>query len=68
MATRPETHQNLIHPDKEPAATTGGSGNGTTKSPGRIAQDFRHTELEHSAILSSAAGSGANSPAWRTYP
>ena len=48
--TRPETHQNLIHTDKDQHGRQGGRSNGAFARRGRIAPAHQRTELEHSAI------------------
>ena len=49
--TRPETHQNLIHPDKE-QRTPNRRTNGVPTRPGPLAQMHAHTDFGHSAIQS----------------
>jgi hypothetical protein len=55
LMTRPETHQNLIHLDKEQPGRRSSRSNGAATRPGRYARTRVHTELGHSAILGSVA-------------
>ncbi len=54
--TRPETHQNLIHTDKDRHGRQGGRSNGAFARRGRIAPAHHRTELEHSAIQAGCFG------------
>jgi hypothetical protein len=48
--TRPETHQNLIHPDKEPHARQRRPRFAMSKGPDQQVQGFPHAKRQHSAI------------------
>jgi hypothetical protein len=68
LMTRPETHQNLIHLDKEQHGRRSSRSNGATTHPGRYARTRVHTEFGHSAILGSVvscslSGFGKNASA-----